>query len=549
MVYQARRRLRPPSEAIALREELLRRYEPPARAVYLYVCGCHAEKTTEIAQALAESLTARARSSALEDVALFTVGCHGFCSVGPSALLVPSGVFYAKLTATDVARVVKSLLDDQVVTDLTLTDPTTGQPTPLRKDLTFFQFQTRRLLRNCGEVDPWRIEESLMRGAYESLAQVLQGGGPREVVQRVEASGLRGRGITTVPCAEKWKDFSRQAASSRQLTAYVRTWHPAAQADYLLLESDPHLFLEGMALAALATGCESGRVVVPPERPHAALTLKAAVNQACAYGLLGHDILGTTFSFEVHIETGKLVKYPYSQTSLNGAGASVAELFHNVETLANLPSVMAAGTQRTSEGGAGATDETVLVALGQGLQYQGVGEVACGTAVTQVMQHLGGGPQQPENTQGAILNGPLGRILSARELSQEPGEQAVQATMLPGAADLALIGADECVVNLTRRVAAFLVEESCGKCAPCRIGTCQMKDMLDDFCRLAGSPEALDTLRDVADALCLAGGCEQGTRGAACVLSAIAGFEKTFLTHTPGGYCSARVCVAQSHVG
>lgn len=545
MAYQARRRLRPPSEVSALREELLSQHQPPARAVYVYVGGCHAEKATEIAQAFAESLESTSAGFALQDVGIFTVGCHGLCSAGPSACIVPPGIFYANLTPTDVAQVVKqTLLRDEIVLELTLPVPLTVGAVPFKKDIPFFRLQTRRLTRNCGEVAPQRIEDSLMRGAYEGLAQVLEDAGASAVLERVEASGLRGRGITTAPCAEKWKAFRSKATRSRRLTAYVRTWRPAAEADYLLLESDPHLFLEGMAMAALATGCEAGCVLVPPERPYAAQTLRAAVAQAYAYGLLGQRVLGTAFSFEVVVETGRLLRYPYAEDGMAGEAAGAAELFHNVETLANLPRTVTAdkaGSQRsrTSE-----AIETVLVALGKGLQYQGVAEVGCGTPAAEVIEQLAGGLTDPKGVQGISLGGPLGQVLTLGEVDQEPGEKMERPAARPGAADVAVISAEECVVDVARRVAAFLVEESCGKCAPCRIGSIRMREMLLDFCRLDGSPAAMEAIRDIASALQLAAGCEQGARGASCLLSLLSGFEEVFLAHMPGGRCSAQVCGA-----
>lgn len=535
--------MRPPSEVSALRDELLSRHEPPARAVYVYLGGCHGETAAEIAQAFAESLEAKPTGFALQDVRMLTVGCHGFCSVGPSACVVPPGVFYANLTPTDVARVVnQTLLRDEIVSELTLGLPRSKQRIPLMKDIPFFQLQTRRLTRNCGEVDPHRIEDSLMRGAYDTLAQVLEGGDPNAVLERVEASGLRGRGITTAPCAEKWKVFRRKGARTRRLTAYVRTWDPAAEADYLLLESDPHLFLEGMVLAALATGCEAGCVLVPPERPYAAQTLSTAVAQAYAYGLLGQGILGTSFSFEVAVQTSRLVRYPCSEDS--PIGAATAELFHNVETLANLPRTVTAGKGSLQASGTSERLETVLVALGKGLQCQGVVEVGCGTPVAEVIEHLAGGFTDPEGVRGISLGGPLGRVLKPHELVAKPSGRVQQFAARPGTADVAAISAEECVVDVARRVAAFLVEESCGKCAPCRIGSIRMREMLLDFCRLDGRPEAMEAICDIANALQLAAGCEQGSRGAGCLLSLLEGFEETFLAHRPGGRCSAHVCGA-----
>lgn len=543
VVYHARRRLRPPSELASLRGELLNRYEPPARAVYVYVGGCHAEASREVAQAFAESLGVGLDAPPSQDVGLFTVGCHGLCSVGPTALVSPPGVFYVNLAAKDVPRVAQQTLrEDEIVMDLTLRDPSTGKPVPLRKDIPFFRLQTRRLMRNCGELDPQRIEDSLMRGAYSRLAEVLEGGGPDEVIQKVESWGLRGRGIETSPCAEKWASFRHSAGRLRRLVAYVRTWDTAAQADYVLLEGDPHLFLEGVALAALATGCQAAHVLVPPGRPHAAGTVKAAIAQAYAYGLLGEEILGTTFSLEVDVETHKVMRLPYGEDGLNGATGERRELFHNVETLANLPLILAHAREGLKTVGPEEVRDTVLVSLAGSLGYRGVAEVVSGTPVAKVIEGLGGGVREGEELQGISLGGPLGRMLTPRDLTHERAGAAIG----PGAGDVTTFSTQECVVDLARRVAGFLVEESCGKCAPCRIGTTRLKEILDDFCRLEGDTTKLAATHDIAQALHYAGACEQGRRGAACLLSALQGFEKAFLAHSPGGSCSAQVCGTQA---
>lgn len=547
MLYHARRRLRPPSELAALQDELLNRYEPPARAVYVYAGGCQPGKGQEIAQAFLESIGLSSTDASSQDIGVFTVGCHGLCSVGPSALVVPPGIFYAGLTAEDVHRVVEqTVLGDEIVSDLTLALPGTQERIPLKKDIPFFQMQTRRLMRNCGELDPQHIEDSLMRGAYSGLARVLEGGGPCEVTQRVEAWGLRGRGIATGLCSEKWASFMKTAGRSRRLTAYVRTWNPAAQADYVLIEGDPHLLIEGMALAALATGCTAGRVLVPAERPCASETLKAAVAQAYAYGILGDQILGTGFSFEVDVETGKLVKYPYEGSLLDEMGGEPAELFHNVETLANLPHIVTTERQPTNAGWSGEDSDTVLVALGKGLQYQGVAEVTCGKPVGEVVEELGGGPIDGEDLQAVSLGGPLGQVARLVEKTGEAGWELGHAVVGPGAADVSIVSARECMVDLGRQVMGFLAEESCGKCAPCRIGTTRMREILHDFCHLEGSPEALAALWDAAYALHCAGGCEQGVRGAGCLLSILKDFEDVFLAHVAGGSCPAHICGAEA---
>ncbi len=532
MAYQAQRRLRPPQELAALRDELLDWWRAPGQSVYVYGGACQARRARELASGFARRLGLPASGSSLQDVGLYTAGCHGLCSVGPTVYVSPLGVFYVDLTPDDVDRIVRQTLGEgKILDDLTLWDAATGRHLPFKQDIPFLRLQTRRLMRSCGEVDPRRIEDSLRRGGYAALARALEGMATADIVRVVEASGLRGRGETDVLCAQKWAAFGEAPAGMRHLTAYVKRWDSAAATDCTLLEGDPHLVLEGMALAALATGCEVGQLLVPPGRDVALATLEEAIEQATAYGLLGDNILGTRFSFTVEASASRPLRWPAEKAGGEWSAAGRSELQHNVETLANLPGIVTGGAADFRSVGPPECPGTRLVSLGGDLRYRGVVEVPCGTPVVDIVEKLGGGGQEGAALQGVRLGGPAGSILPMDLLTEaSPG-------VASGAADVVAFDGRECVVNRVRHAAAQAAEESCGRCAPCRIGTKRLVEILDDLLRCQGKPSAIVDLREIGEALRSTAACDQGAHAADCVLSAVAHFEDTFLAHLSGGRC------------
>jgi NADH:ubiquinone oxidoreductase subunit F (NADH-binding) len=446
--------------------------------------------------------------------------------------VAPLGVFYVDLTVDDVGPIVRRTLGEgEILDDLTLWDAATGRHIPLKQDVPFLRLQTRRLMRSCGEVDPRRIEDSLRRGGYSALALALEGMATEDIAAVVEASGLRGRGETDAPCAERWAAFTKASAARRRLTAYVKRWDTAAATDCTLLEGDPHLVLEGMALAALATGCEVGQLLVPPGRDVALATMEEAIEQACAYGLLGENILGTRFSFTVEVCASRPLRWPTENEGEGWSASGSCELRHNVETLANLPGLVARGAAEFRSVGPQECPGTRLVSLGGDLRYRGVVEVPCGTPVVDIIEKLGGGGKSGESPQGVCLGGPAGRILPMSLLARTAYGVG------PDAADVVAFENPDSVVSRVRQAAAYEAEEACGRCAPCRIGTKRVVEILDELLLCEGSPSAVADLRGIGEALTLTAGCDQGAHCADSVLSAIASFEETFLAHLSGGPC------------
>jgi NADH-quinone oxidoreductase subunit F len=464
------------------------------------------------------------------------------CSAGPTAYVSPPGVFYVNLSVEDVGPIVRRTLGDgEIIADLTLWDPSTGQHIPLKQDIPFLKLQTRRLMRNCGEVDPRRIEDSLKRGGYSALALALEGKAAAEITERVEASGLRGRGGSGQCCAEKWARFVEGTADSRCLTAYVKGWDTAA-ADLALLEGDPHLVLEGMALAALATGCDTGRLLIPPERDLALQTLEAAVKQACAYGLLGESILGTGFSFTVEVHASRLTRRPGDKGERRGRRGSPAELLHNVETLANLPWIVSNGAEDFRSVGTESCPGTTLVSLGGALRHRGVAEVPCGTPVMDIIEKLGGSGDGQGSLQEVCVGGPTGRLLPMSLLGEAVDREGARLGVGPGAADLVAFDDRDCVVSRVREAAGLVAQESCGKCAPCRIGTKRIEEILDRLWKCEGSASDLADLKEIGEVSGWTAGCDHGAHAADCVLSALTHFEETFLAHLTGGPCPSDAC-------
>lgn len=558
MAYKAHRRLRSPVELADLKDEILSRVSPLSRRAILSTGGCQPVGNEDLAALFAHRVAQMREASSAHDPIVCVAGCHGMCGAGPTVEISPPGVLYVHVGLEDVEAIItQTLARGEVVEDLTYWDPETGRHIPSAKDIPYFSRQTRRLLRNCGSVDPRRIEESFARGAYSALARAAQASSrPHEVVRLVEASGLRGRGGAGQPCVEKWASLNEAAPPVRRLLVYVKGWESAAAMDCALLEGDPHLVLEGIALAALATGCEEARLVIPPQREVALQTARLAVEQAEAYGLLGPDVMGAAWPLRVQVETAEADWRPgplpealwagpegEAETRAGGGVEAGPWLTHNVETVANLPWIVLHGPESFREVGSADNPGTKLVSLGGTLRHLGVVEVPYNMTFRRILEELGGGAGGPEPLRGVHVDGPAGCLLPLQLLDvplDGSGDGGSEVGL--GAGDLVAFDAGECVVARARAAAGSVAGESCGKCAPCRIGTKRVEEILEGFCRCQGAAPRLADLQDLGEVLRWTAGCRQGGRAADCVLSALAHFETDFVAHLAGGNCPAGVC-------
>lgn len=521
--------------------------------------GCLSSHSDEIREEFVKLVNA----NGLQDkVTVNQVGCFGFCSQGPFVKIYPEDTLYRMVTIADVAEIVeKDLIGGEVVDRLLYVDPTTQQKISKQDDITFYKKQVRIALHGCGSINPEKIEEALGAGAFRGLARALQMD-RQEVINEILASGLRGRGGGGFPTGRKWQFAYAQPDGDKYVVCNGDEGDPGAFMDRSILEGNPLAVIEGMMIAGYAIGAQNGYFYVRAEYPIAVNRLRIAIRQAEELGLLGDNILGTDFSFRVHIRLGAGAFVCGEETALlnsiegkrgmprprppfpavKGLWESPT-IVNNVETLACVPYIMREGYEKFTCYGTEKSKGTKVFALGGKVNNVGLVEVPMGTTLRELIYDIGGGIPNGKQFKAIQTGGPSGGCLTAEDLDALIDfDNLVAKGSMMGSGGAIVMDEDNCMVDVAKFYMEFICDESCGKCSPCRIGTKRMLELLTKITKGTATMEDLDKLMDLANYIKNDSLCALGQTAPNPILSTLAHFKDEYVAHIVDKKCPAHVC-------
>ncbi|NLN39409.1 MAG: NADH-quinone oxidoreductase subunit NuoF [Smithella sp.] len=532
---------------------------------HLLLCGgtgCHASGSPGVKSALLEEIVKRKLA---DEVKVVETGCNGFCALGPIMVVYPEGVIYISLKPEDMPELVEEhLVKGRVVEKLLYREPGTDKTIPTMQDIPFFAHQELRALKNRGLIDPEKIEEYIARDGYQGMAKALTEMTPEQVVQEILDSGLRGRGGAGFPTGLKWKFAAQSKGDVKYVLCNADEGDPGAFMDRSILEADPHSVLEGMVIAAKAIGSSHGYIYCRAEYPLAINRLNIAITQAKEAGLLGNDILGTGFNFDLEIYQGAGAfvcgEETALMTSIEGKRGmprprppfpAVAGLWqkpsvlNNVETLANVGQIIQRGAKWHAAVGTEKSKGTKVFALTGDVNNVGLVEVPMGTTLGTIVYDIGGGIPNGKKFKAAQLGGPSGGCIPVQHLNASVDyEKVAELGAIMGSGGLIVMNEDKCAVDMARFFMDFCQDESCGKCTPCREGTKRMLDILTDITKGKGKPGDIELLEEMAEVIKNAALCGLGQTAPNPVLSTIRYFRKEYEDHIFEHRCRATVCSA-----
>ena len=498
------------------------------------------------------------------EVKLVKTGCFGLCAAGPVVIVYPEGAFYSGITVEDVDTIVEEhLIKGRIVTKLLYKDSQDEVSKEIKPldDIGFYQKQKRVALRNCGVINPESIDEYIAFDGYKALAKVLTEMTREEVVECITKSGLRGRGGAGFPTGMKWK-FAMGSTGKKYVACNADEGDPGAFMDRSVLEGDPHTIIEAMAIAAYAIGADQGYVYVRAEYPIAVQRLELAIKQAREYGLLGQNIFGTDFCFDLDIRLGAGAFVCGEETALlnsveGGRGEprvrppfpAVKGLFgkptilNNVETYANICQIILNGPEWFASMGTEGSKGTKVFALGGKIANAGLVEVPMGTTLREIIYDIGGGCPNGKKFKAVQTGGPSGGCLPADMLDTPSDyDNLIAAGSMMGSGGMIVMDEDNCMVDIARFFLEFTVDESCGKCTPCRVGTRRMLEILDRICEGKGEDGDIERLETLAANISKSALCALGQTAPNPVLSTIKQFRHEYEAHIYEKRCPAGVC-------
>ena len=533
------------------------------KSVKIRVCAgstCNATGRAAVSDALAKELDKRGLSDKVEVV---LTGCHGLCQEGPIAVVHPKGVFYPRLKARDMAEIVEtSVVGDDVVERLLYRDPATGEAIALEKDVPFYAGQTRVVRKLNGTIDPTSIDDYLSRGGYAALAKVLGEDAPEAVIDLVEAAGLRGRGGAGFPTGTKWRYCRANPGEKHYIIANGDEGDPGAFMDRAILEDNPHSLVEGMLIGAFAIGADEGYVYVRHEYPLAVSRLRHALEQARERGLLGEDILGTGWKFDLKINQGAGAFVCGESTALTASieghrgmprGKHIRTVAHglwqqptdlnNVETFANVPWIVTNGADAFRALGTEGSKGTKIFSLAGKARNSGLVEVPMGATLREVIFDVGGGMQEGREFKAVQLGGPSGGCLPA-ELLDTPidFENLTRYGSMMGSGGMVVVDDTTCMVDFAKCFFEFTAQESCGKCVPCRIGTQRVLEILERIAAGEGTEHDVELLEQLSDDIIEGSLCQLGGSAPNPVLTTLRYFRDEVMAHVVEKRCPAKVC-------
>ncbi len=527
--------------------------------------GCHSNHSDEIYQELIAQID---KNSLKDDVLVVKTGCFGLCAVGPVVIVYPEGTFYCEVKPADVEEIVNEhLIKGRAVQRLVYKDPKAESMTKALSETNFYKKQTRVALRNCGVINPENIDEYIGYDGYQALIKVLTTMQPQEVIDVIKASGLRGRGGAGFPTGLKWQ-FCRNAIPDETGIKYVccnaDEGDPGAFMDRSILEGDPHAIIEAMAIAGYAIGSNQGYVYIRAEYPIAVQRLRIAIEQAKEYGLLGKNILGTDFSFDLAIRLGSGAFVCGEETALmtsiegkrgeprprppfpaNKGLFAKPTILNNVETYANIAQIILKGADWFKSMGTEKSCGTKVFALGGKIVNTGLVEIPMGTSLRTVIEDIGGGIPNGKKFKAAQTGGPSGGCIPA-ELIDVPIDYENLAAIgsIMGSGGLIVMDEDNCMVDIAKFFLEFTKDESCGKCTPCRIGTTRLLEYLDKITEGKATLEDLDEMEKLCYYIKDNALCGLGQTAPNPVLSTLRYFRDEYVAHVVDKKCPAGVCKA-----
>lgn len=498
-----------------------------------------------------------------KEVKVVKTGCFGLCEAGPIVVVYPEGAFYSRVSDEDITTIVEEhLLKGRIVKDLLHGSAIDEDVTKSINDVDFFKKQKRVALRNCGIINPEVIEEYIAFDGYQALGKALTEMTREEVIETVKASGLRGRGGGGFPTGLKWT-FAYNAESDKKYVACnADEGDPGAFMDRSVLEGDPHVIIEAMAIAAYAIGADEGYVYIRAEYPIAVKRLEIAIEQAKEMGLLGKNIFGTDFNFDLKIKLGAGAFVCGEETALiasiegergmprprppfpaNKGIFGQPTVLNNVETYANVPQIILNGAEWFASIGTERSKGTKVFALGGKINNTGLLEIPMGTTLREVIFDIGGGIPEGKAFKAVQTGGPSGGCITAEHLDTPIDyDNLIELGSMMGSGGMIVMDEDNCMVDVARFFLDFTVDESCGKCTPCREGTKRMLEMLDKICEGKGTTKDIEDLEQLAYTIKNASLCGLGQTAPNPVLSTLKYFRNEYEAHVNDKTCPAGVC-------
>jgi NADH:ubiquinone oxidoreductase subunit F (NADH-binding)/(2Fe-2S) ferredoxin/NAD-dependent dihydropyrimidine dehydrogenase PreA subunit len=528
---------------------------------YVLVCGgsaCESAKGNEIYKSLLHQAESQGVSS---DLQIVKTGCFGFCEKGPIVKVLPDEAFYVEVKPEDAEEIIsENIVKGRMVERLLYKEE--GNDEFSHEDIKFYQKQERIVLRNCGLIDPESIDEYIARDGYLALEKALFEMSSDDIINELKKSGLRGRGGAGFPTALKWSFTQRVEADQKYIVCNADEGDPGAYMDRATLEGDPHSVIEAMIIAGKCVGADKGAIYIRAEYPLAIHRLEIAMAQSRDKGLLGDKILGTDFSFDLEIRLGAGAFVCGEETALLASiegkrgmpipkppFPAVKGLFgkptviNNVETFANIPVIISKGGDWFAQFGTEGSKGTKVFALTGKIKNSGLIEVPMGTTLREIVFDIGGGIPNGKKFKGVQTGGPSGGVLTEKFLDTPIDFDSLLAVgSMMGSGGMIVMDEDDCMVDVAKFYMEFCVEESCGKCAPCRIGTKKLFELLEKISKGKGTLEDIDSMRDMGAAMKKASLCGLGQTAPNPVLSVLNTFEDEILEHIQESKCRAGKC-------
>ena len=532
---------------------------------HILVCGgtgCMSSNSRQITENLNDAIKAAGMT---DDVKVLQTGCFGFCEQGPIVKILPDNTFYTQVKPEDANEIIaEHIVKGRKVERLLYVDPEQEKHISDAKHMEFYKKQMRIALRNCGFIDPENIDEYIGRDGYAALAKCITEMTPEEVIDEMKKSGLRGRGGAGFPTGLKWQFARGYQADQKYVVCNADEGDPGAFMDRSILEGDPNSVIEAMAICGYAIGASQGRVYIRAEYPLAIQRLETAIGQAREYGLLGDNILGTDFSFDIQLcfgagafvcgeETALIhsmegqrgeptTKPPFpAESGFWGKPTNV----NNVETLANVPVIFLKGADWFNQIGTEKSKGTKVFALAGKVNNVGLIEVPMGTTLREVIYDIGGGIKNGKKFKAAQTGGPSGGCLTEKDLDTPIDfDNLVAKGSMMGSGGLIVMDEDDCMPAIARFYLEFTEEESCGKCTPCRVGTRRLSELLKDITSGKGTMEHIAELKRISQVIKDTALCGLGQSAPNPVLSTLAHFEDEYIAHVKDKTCPAGKCTA-----
>jgi NADH-quinone oxidoreductase subunit F len=524
--------------------------------------GCQASQSQSVIDAVKNELYKEGMET---KVHLRVTGCHGFCEQGPIAVIEPDNILYCHLTPDDAHEVIfNTVHKGEVIERLLYTDPVSGDKIQTESEIPFYSAQDRQLLAQNRQIDPCSIEDYIATGGYSALAKAIDGLSPEEIIREIKVSGLRGRGGGGFPTGRKWTECREAPGDEKYVICNADEGDPGAYMDRCVLEGNPHLVLEGMMIGAMTIGARQGYIYVRNEYPLAVKHSRIAVQQARELGLLGENILDSSFSFDVDIARGGGAFVCGESTalmaSLEGKVGeprpkdihTVVEGFwhkpttlNNVETWANVPSIILNGSKWFASKGTKGSKGTKILALTGRIKNTGLVEVAMGTTIRTVVFDIGGGAANGNAIKAVQTGGPSGGCLPVDKFDLPVDFDVLyEAGSMVGSGGMVVMDEESCMVDVAKYFLSFLQDESCGKCVPCRLGVDRMLEIVTGITEGRGTQEQINLLEELADTVSETALCGLGKTAPNPVLSTLRYFRDEYEAHINKKKCPAGVCKA-----